>query len=89
MHPSLENILRGFKYDHLKPGDVQDTSKLFASLANYLVKDLPSSPEMVAGLRKLMEAKDCFVRAAVFAVEDSIEKAKASEPSNTGEKDGS
>lgn len=85
MHPSLENILRGFKYEHLKPGDIQDTSKLFASLAKYLVNDLPSSPEMVAGLRKLVEAKDCFVRAAVFAIEDS--EKKANESSNTGEED--
>lgn len=28
---------------------------------------LPDGPELTAGLRKLLEAKDCFVRAAVDA----------------------
>lgn len=89
MHPSMENILRGFKYEHLKPGDIQDTSKLFASLANYLVKELPSSPEVVAGLRKLVEAKDCFVRAAVFAIEDAKKHAEegSNESGNAGKED--
>lgn len=91
MHPSLENILRGFRFDHLKPGDIQDTSKVCASVAKYMATELPSSPEVVAGLRKLLEAKDCFVRAAVFALEDAAKAAKegSNESSNTGEKDGS
>ncbi len=28
---------------------------------------LPEGPELTAGLRKLLEAKDCFVRAAMAA----------------------
>lgn len=82
MHPSLEGILRGFRFDHLKPGDVQDASKVCESVANYMTKSFPSSAELVAGLRKLLEAKDCFVRAAVYAEED-----KARESSDSGEED--
>ena len=32
--------------------------------------DLPSGPEDSAGLRKLLEAKDCFVRAGLLAEDD-------------------
>jgi hypothetical protein len=82
MHPSLNNVLRGFRFEQLKPGDAQDVSRMCFSLANYAASNIPSNPELVAGLRKLLEAKDCFVRAVIYAEED-----RASEPSNTGEKD--
>lgn len=34
-----------------------------------VIEDLPDSPELTTGLRKLLEAKDCFVRAAIAAAE--------------------
>jgi len=34
-------------------------------LAYNLVDQLEDGPEFTAGLRKLLEAKDCFVRAAL------------------------
>jgi len=55
-------ILVYFKYDHL-PEKLQNISKPFADLANEMATQLPSGPEVSAGLRKLLEAKDCFVRA--------------------------
>lgn len=79
MHPSMESILRAFKYEHLKEGDVRDTSRACSALAHHMAHTLPSSSEVVAGLRKLREAKDCFVLAAVWAEED---KEKPSEPAN-------
>jgi hypothetical protein len=36
-------------------------------LAEQMVRDLPDGPELSAGLRKLLEAKDCFVRAGLDA----------------------
>ncbi|PRY56421.1 hypothetical protein B0I28_10970 [Glycomyces artemisiae] len=30
-----------------------------------MIAALPDGPELTAGLRKLLEAKDCFVRAAL------------------------
>lgn len=40
-------------------------SKPCGDLAQELVAVLPDGPELSAGLRKLLEAKDCFVRAAL------------------------
>lgn len=51
-----------FKYDHLPP-HLQEPSKSVAELAHKLDETLPETAEKTAGLRKLLEAKDCFVRA--------------------------
>lgn len=64
MHPSTEAILKFFHYEHL-PAELRGTSKAFHDLAHSLV-DL-EGPEVTTGLRKLLEAKDCFVRAAAEA----------------------
>lgn len=55
-------ILKYFKYDHLPP-HLQVISKPIGELAEKLNAELPDGPEKSAGLRKLLEAKDCFVRA--------------------------
>jgi len=34
-------------------------------MAGELLRHLPDGPELTTGLRKLLEAKDCFVRAAI------------------------
>jgi hypothetical protein len=66
MHPATEAIVRWFKYEHLPTGKARDTSKLFAVLAHELVGSIPDGgAELTAGLRKLLEAKDCAVRAAL------------------------
>lgn len=57
-------IMRYFEVDHLPEGDLRDTSALCAMLAMKMDR-LPDGPEKSAGLRKLLEAKDCFVRAAL------------------------
>lgn len=57
-------ILKYFKYDHL-PEHLQGISKATADLAFEMQRVLPAGPEKSAGLRKLLEAKDCFVRANV------------------------
>ena len=65
MHPATEAILRYFAYDHLPAGKLRDTSAAARELADKMVETLPAGPELTAGLRKLLEAKDCFVRAAL------------------------
>jgi hypothetical protein len=57
-------ILRFFDYEHLPPF-LQEISKPFGDMARKLDADEPSGPEKSAGLRKLLEAKDCFVRNAL------------------------
>ena len=39
--------------------------RLHDELAEKFEADLPDGPEKSAGMRKLLEAKDCFVRAAL------------------------
>lgn len=63
MHPATEAILNHFEYDHLPP-KLQDISQPCHELAHEMAKTL-DGPELTAGLRKLLEAKDCFVRAAL------------------------
>lgn len=58
-----ESIMQFFKYDHL-PTHLQDVSKPFAILAE-TVALLPKNAERTTALRKLLEAKDCAVRAVL------------------------
>jgi hypothetical protein len=60
-HPSTTNILRYFTWSHL-PRRLQLISEPAGLLALNMVDQLPDGPELTAGLRKLLEAKDCFVR---------------------------
>lgn len=63
MHPSTEMILKYFAYEHLPP-HLQKVSKPIGDLAREMAESL-NGPELTAGLRKLLEAKDCLVRAAI------------------------
>jgi hypothetical protein len=60
-----EPILQFFEFAHLRP-DLQDVSEPFSALAQRIVAMLPRNPERTVALRKLLEAKDAAVRAAVF-----------------------
>lgn len=60
-----EPMLQFFAYEHLPP-HLQAVSKSFGALANQMVTDLPRNPERTVALRKLLEAKDCAVRALLF-----------------------
>lgn len=53
-----------FAYAHL-PESLQRVSKPVGDLAELMEAVLPDGPEKSAGMRKLLEAKDCFVRAAL------------------------
>lgn len=64
MHPATEQILSHFAFDHL-PENLQQVSRRCHGLAHEMTASLPESAEVTAGLRKLLEAKDCFVRAAL------------------------
>lgn len=64
-----DRILKFFRFEHLPEGALRWTSEQCARLAEKLADDLPESAEKTAGLRKLLEAKDCFVRAALEGAE--------------------
>ena len=64
MHPSTHALLRFFEFEHL-PRPLQEVSAPFSDLALEMADRLPDSPETTVCLRKLLEAKDCAVRAAL------------------------
>lgn len=57
-------IMKYFGYSHLPP-KLQPISAAMCGAAEAMDEALPDGAEKSAGLRKLLEAKDCFVRAAV------------------------
>lgn len=58
--------MRYFAWAHL-PEALQAVSAPFGLLAINLLDALPDSAELTTALRKLLEAKDCAVRAALDA----------------------
>lgn len=64
-HPGTLHLLDLFEYRHLPPHLAVISAK-FEVLACDLVIRLSDGPELSAGLRKLVEAKDCAVRQAVI-----------------------
>ena len=69
MHPASARLLEHFMFGHLH-ASIQQVSSACAALAREMATHLDSDnttavAEVTTGLRKLLEAKDCFVRAAV------------------------
>lgn len=69
MNAASERMLQHFAFDYL-PVLLQEVSSACAGLAQHMATSLDSDDpvaeaEVTAGLRKLLESKDCFVRARV------------------------
>lgn len=62
-HPAVVSLLRFFTYEHLPP-NLRSVSEPFAELAQ-VVASGPQNAETTTALRKLLEAKDCAVRAVL------------------------
>lgn len=56
--------MKYFEYKHL-PEKLQSISKPIGELAKLMNDTLVEGEEKQAGLRKLLEAKDCLVRASL------------------------
>jgi hypothetical protein len=68
-HPSTVAICGHFGYGHL-PQPLQLVSMPFAQLVEKTLRNVPDdSAELTAGLRKILEGKDCAVRAARAGLE--------------------
>jgi hypothetical protein len=63
LHPATEALLKFFAYDHLTD-HLQSVSRPFAKLARQIA-ERRSNAETTVALRKLLEAKDCAVRAVL------------------------
>lgn len=57
-------LLQFFNYDHLPP-NLQEISKPFCELAKHIDANIPQNAEQTVALRKLLESKDCAVRAVI------------------------
>lgn len=57
-------LLQFFKYDHL-PANLQEVSKPFGDMAMQMDQLLPENAEKTTCIRRLLEAKDCAVRAVI------------------------
>ena len=62
-------IMEHFEFAHL-PENLQEVSKPICNLARRMDRTLPACAEKSAGLRKLLEAKDCLVRAEARKAQD-------------------
>lgn len=56
--------IKWFEYLHLPPA-LHEIAQPICNLAHQMEDALPDGAEKSAGMRKLLEAKDCFVRAAI------------------------
>lgn len=61
----MDRLLQFFQWQHL-PEHLAEISEPFGKLAERLVQELPSNPERTVALRKLLEAKDCAIRAKLY-----------------------
>ncbi len=66
----MNRLMSYFKFEHLRD-PLRGISERCAVLAIEMDSGLPESAEKTAGLRKLLEAKDCFVRAKLDEVNDA------------------
>lgn len=64
-HVSVQAIMPHFEVWETHPDNIQSVSKAAHDFAVAMVDALEDGPELTAGLRRLLEAKDCFVRQRV------------------------
>jgi hypothetical protein len=64
-HPATQQLMRWLAPNERLEGRPFEVAAVDEELALGLLHVLPDGPELWAGLRKLLEAKDCFVRASV------------------------
>lgn len=65
-HRAVQDVTRWFDHDHLAAGTPREVSAAIAAVAQAVLRMVPGDdPELTRGLHKLIEAKDCLVRAAI------------------------
>lgn len=63
----MNRLMKYFQSKHLK-SPLKEVSINCFQLAKIMDDNLPETPEKTVGMRKLLEAKDCFVRAKLDTV---------------------
>lgn len=65
-HPGVRAVAELFEFKELTASTrdhIDEVREACVVFAQQMLDELPDGPELTAGLRKLLEAKDCFVRA--------------------------
>lgn len=79
-HPSVEATVRFFEHEYL-PEPLKLVAHKCSVLKDDMLDLIEDDPEFTVGLRKLLEAKDCFVRATVA----QVNRSKGLHPANEGQ----
>ena len=75
-HRAVQDVAQWFDYGHLPAGQPRNVSAAVATMAQAMIDMIPADdPELTRGLHKLVEAKDCLVRAAIAASRQAGEPA--------------
>lgn len=61
----MSEAMQFFEYKHL-PHDLQAPSKLIHDCVQKMLEAVPDNEQREHGLMKILEAKDCFVRAMLM-----------------------
>jgi len=64
-HSAVLHVLRFLEPNTNLPLPLFDIAEEAAEFADIMMSTCEDGPELTAGLRKLLEAKDCFVRSAL------------------------
>jgi hypothetical protein len=65
-HHSVQHLVDLLDPNPNLPAPLKHIAELCANLRDHVLADLDDGIELSAGLRKLLEAKDCFVRQALI-----------------------
>lgn len=61
-HPSTQHLARMLQPNPALAGPLRAVAVEMERLATVMIRQVPDGPELTVGLRKLLEAKDAFVR---------------------------
>ena len=64
-HPGTEHLAQMLNPNPNLPEALRRIAEKCADLRDDILAECGDGPELTAGLRKLLEAKDCFVRQAI------------------------
>lgn len=64
-HPGTQHMMKTLQPNPNLPTTLRHIAEVIYNTAVHLLDDLDDGPELIAGLRKLREAKDCFVLQAL------------------------
>lgn len=72
-HPSVQQVADWLDPNPNLPAPQRHVAEQCAALRDHMLADLADGPELTTGLRKLLEAKDCFVRQSLTDVRKVVD----------------